>query len=1015
MVTKVHAGVEMAMAGHESGSTGNWRKKVVFIGDQLRRFPSLAWKNVWKMGRATLCKGLNRGLGTVIAGALAFSVKYVANGFDNGSDRVFHALFIGTTVCIIGAATSYMRFFPYIKKNYDYGVLIFLLTFNLITVSSYRTENLFKMIYQRFYTIAIGCAICLLMSLLVFPNWSGEALHNSTAFKLEGLAKSIEACVNEYFNGEMEASNDKISSEDIYKGYKAVLDSKTTDETLALHASWEPRHSCHKFPWQQYVKVGTVLRQFGYTVVALHGCLKTEIQTPPSVRVLFKNPCTRLASEVSKVLIELANSIRNHRRCYQEILSNGLQEALQDLNTAIKSQPRLFVGTSSDSQDSDMLAIAAAHAAGLTNQGNGSLSSAKIDSPTLQECKAQCIEQQQQPKEVAERKVLRHQLSIIAITSLEFSEALPFAAFASLLVETVAKLDLVIEEVEELGRLARFKEYRLDDKIIVTCETPRVDILEDHIPTRPEMAMASNESRRMVTGNLMKRVLALGDKLRVFLSLAWESVWKMGRDDPRRVIYAFKVGFSLTLVSLLYLLEPFFKGLGENVIWAVMTVVVVFQFTAGATLCKGLNRGFGTLSAGLLAFLIKYFSSGCGHVFHALVIGATVFIIGASSSYMRFFPCIKKNYDYGVNIFLLTYNLVAVSGYRIDNVFKMAHERFSNIAIGVAICLLMSLLVFPNWSGEALHNSTASKLEGLAKSLEACVNEYFYGEMETSGDKKSSEDIYEGYKAVLDSKSTDETQALHASWEPRHLCRKFPWQQYVKVGTVIRQFGYTVVSLHGCLKTEIQTPQFVRVLFKNHCTRLAKEVSKVLIELANSIRNRRHCSQEILSDNLKEALLDLNTAIKSQPRLFLGSNDYQDNNMPVIPGSQEAGKKTNDANGVKTDSLALQECKTKRACTEQEPPKELAERKVLIRPQLTKIVITSLEFSEALPFAAFASLLVETVVKLDSVIEEVEELGRLACFKEYITDDKIIVSCETPQVDVLKDHDKPSRDGYDYE
>uniref|UniRef100_K7MLU1 Aluminum-activated malate transporter family protein n=3 Tax=Glycine subgen. Soja TaxID=1462606 RepID=K7MLU1_SOYBN len=496
----------------------------------------------------------------------------------------------------------------------------------------------------------------------------------------------------------------------------------------------------------------------------------------------------------------------------------------------------------------------------------------------------------------------------------------------------------------------------------------------------------------MVTGNLMKRVLALGDKLRVFLSLAWESVWKMGRDDPRRVIYAFKVGFSLTLVSLLYLLEPFFKGLGENVIWAVMTVVVVFQFTAGATLCKGLNRGFGTLSAGLLAFLIKYFSSGCGHVFHALVIGATVFIIGASSSYMRFFPCIKKNYDYGVNIFLLTYNLVAVSGYRIDNVFKMAHERFSNIAIGVAICLLMSLLVFPNWSGEALHNSTASKLEGLAKSLEACVNEYFYGEMETSGDKKSSEDIYEGYKAVLDSKSTDETQALHASWEPRHLCRKFPWQQYVKVGTVIRQFGYTVVSLHGCLKTEIQTPQFVRVLFKNHCTRLAKEVSKVLIELANSIRNRRHCSQEILSDNLKEALLDLNTAIKSQPRLFLGSNDYQDNNMPVIPGSQEAGKKTNDANGVKTDSLALQECKTKRACTEQEPPKELAERKVLIRPQLTKIVITSLEFSEALPFAAFASLLVETVVKLDSVIEEVEELGRLACFKEYITDDKIIVS-----------------------
>lgn len=46
--------------------------------------------------------------------------------------------------------------------------------------------------------------------------------------------------------------------------------------------------------------------------------------------------------------------------------------------------------------------------------------------------------------------------------------------------------------------------------------------------------------------------------------------------------------------------------------------------------------------------------------------------------------------------------------------------------------------------------------------------------------------------------------------------------------------------------------------------------------------------------------------------------------------------------------------------------------------------------------AAFASLLVETVVKLNFVIEEVKELGRLACFKEYRTHDKIIVSRETP-------------------
>lgn len=101
---------------------------------------------------------------------------------------LFHVFILSST----GMAATYIRFFPYIKKNYDYGVVIFLLTFNLITVSSFRVENVLKIAHQRFYTIAIGCGICLIMTLLIFPNWSGEELHNHTASKLDGLAKSIE-------------------------------------------------------------------------------------------------------------------------------------------------------------------------------------------------------------------------------------------------------------------------------------------------------------------------------------------------------------------------------------------------------------------------------------------------------------------------------------------------------------------------------------------------------------------------------------------------------------------------------------------------------------------------------------------------------------------------------------------------------------------------------------------------------------------------------------------------------
>ncbi|KAL7097089.1 hypothetical protein ACP275_10G121100 [Erythranthe tilingii] len=508
------------------------------------------------------------------------------------------------------------------------------------------------------------------------------------------------------------------------------------------------------------------------------------------------------------------------------------------------------------------------------------------------------------------------------------------------------------------------------------------------------------------TDIVKKRSIFLIQKTRKLAISAWTTICRVGQEDSSRVFHSLKVGFSLTLVSLLYLLEPLFQGIGQNAIWAVMTVVVVLEFTAGATLCKGLNRGIGTLLAGSLAFLIQYIAEESSRVFRAIFIGTAVFVIGSAATYMRFFPYIKKNYEYGVVIFLLTFNLIIVSSYRIHNVLKIAQERFYMIAIGCGICLLMSLIVFPNWSGQDLHHSTISKLEGLAFSIEACVNEYFSNEDRKAAKDKTLEDpIYKGYKAVLDSKSSDETLAMHASWEPCHsrYCYRLPWQHYVKLGEVLRRFGYTVVALHGCLQTQIQTPRSVRALFKDPCIRVAGEVSKALIELSESIQNHRQCSPEIISDHLHEALQDLDAALKSQPRLFLGPNtdNTATKNMQTFAAATAAAThKSSTTRGggvslssVKTDSSALLQWKSKRAAKEQ------ANNNDSLRPTLSKIaMITSLEFSEALPFAAFASLLVEAVARLDLVIDEVEELGRVANFREFNTcdADQVTKTCTKP-------------------
>jgi uncharacterized membrane protein YccC len=56
----------------------------------------------------------------------------------------------------------------------------------------------------------------------------------------------------------------------------------------------------------------------------------------------------------------------------------------------------------------------------------------------------------------------------------------------------------------------------------------------------------------------------------------------MAREDPRRVAHSLKVGLALTLVSVVYYVTPLFDGLGgDSAMWAVLTVVIVMEFTVG--------------------------------------------------------------------------------------------------------------------------------------------------------------------------------------------------------------------------------------------------------------------------------------------------------------------------------------------------------------------------------------------------------------------------------------------------
>lgn len=56
---------------------------------------------------------------------------------------------------------------------------------------------------------------------------------------------------------------------------------------------------------------------------------------------------------------------------------------------------------------------------------------------------------------------------------------------------------------------------------------------------------------------------------------------KLGVEDPRRVIHSLKVGLAITMVSTLYYFKPLYNEFGSSAMWAVFTVVVVFEFSVG--------------------------------------------------------------------------------------------------------------------------------------------------------------------------------------------------------------------------------------------------------------------------------------------------------------------------------------------------------------------------------------------------------------------------------------------------
>ncbi|KAM0830177.1 hypothetical protein ACQ4PT_066383 [Festuca glaucescens] len=279
-------------------------------------------------------------------------------------------------------------------------------------------------------------------------------------------------------------------------------------------------------------------------------------------------------------------------------------------------------------------------------------------------------------------------------------------------------------------------------------------------------------------------------------------VWKVGADDPRRVVHGLKVALALTLCSVFYYVHPLYDFTGGNAMWAVLTVVVVSSTPSVCNQAALLDYAEHTMSHGyggrrFAGLGVHWAAMRSGKELQPYVLTGSMFVMTSVATFSRFIPTMKAKFDYGVTVFILTYCLVSVSGYRADEVVYMAQQRLTTVAIGAFICFAVCAFVFPVWAGQELHILVARNMDKLAAAAEGCVEDYFSDPADataTAGARRTLSEKSGWYKLVLNAKANEDSLANLARWEPGHgkFGFRHPYGQYQKVGAAMRCCAYCV-------------------------------------------------------------------------------------------------------------------------------------------------------------------------------------------------------------------------------
>nr|XP_018674920.1 PREDICTED: aluminum-activated malate transporter 9-like isoform X3 [Musa acuminata subsp. malaccensis] len=366
------------------------------------------------------------------------------------------------------------------------SLLIFLrVTFHDLSKHSVWAILTVVVVFEFSIGIGLGVNIC------IYPIWAGEDLHNLVTKNFTGLAKSLEGCVNGYLQCvEYERVPSKILTyqaydDPLYSGYRSAVQSTIQEDALLSFAIWEPPHGPYKmwnYPWKNYIRVSGALRHCAFMVMALHGCILSEIQAPPESRQIFSSELKRVGIEGAKVLRELGDLMKTMTKLNKPNFLFEVHEAAEVLQQKIDRKSYLLVNSESwegaefpDGTKGNL------NRTNITEYENNCYTTRSYVEPpstssnihssvtsftgSLPKMDSTLQRQMQWPaRQSFNSEVMRNGEES---RTYESASALSLATFSSLLIEFVARLQNLVEAFQELSEKANFEEP-VDEPILET-------------------------------------------------------------------------------------------------------------------------------------------------------------------------------------------------------------------------------------------------------------------------------------------------------------------------------------------------------------------------------------------------------------------------------------------------------------------------------------------------------------------------------------------------------------------